>query len=203
MSELDLSEFRVDGRKSPARKKTEWKWEPIKSAIKGQVLAFDQSLTAAGWFVVRCYPGQMLIPMQAGVIAPDAGVLTSHAATLMKGEYLFAAARSLIQQVQPDLILHESPPIGGGARFSKMMRPEASLVASMAIRNAAATEGVPVRMIDGRSAKKRLTGNANATKPQVGVVLKREFPVITTLKPNNENTRDALALVCLACEEED
>lgn len=198
LGDLDLSGFRVDHASSTKKGKTEWAWVPIVSVFSGSILAYDQSLAAAGWVYVTCRAG-IIIPEFTGVVSPDV-IGKGHAETLAKADALFAMVRRLMEQLRPDLVAHEAPPIAGG-RMSKMMRPESSLVAAATVRHAAAISGVPVRMIDGRTMKKRLTGNANAEKRDVGKVLVREFPKLTTIKPNNDNTRDAMAVAVGAAEE--
>lgn len=185
---MDLSKFKVDA-------KPDWIFTAIKPIFEGRMLAFDQSIAGTGWMLVLCQGGEFL-PRSAGMI-PTKPMSTSHEDTLMRGDIIFETARTLMGDFLPTLVVHEYPPKGGG----KMMRPESSLTAAMAIRCAAVDQRIPVRIISGQRAKKRLTGNGNAEKAEVGAVLVREFPIITQFDRNNDNTRDALAIAVVAAEE--
>lgn len=194
MTDLDLSRFSVDGE---AVKKTSkgWSLKPIESHFTGRILAFDQSLSATGWVMLDCAGGRLTI-QAVGMIttgSSNKGTLGS----LERADEIGDKAERIIESAVPDMIAHETPPSGGG----RLMRPEASLMAAVAIRRAAARFMVQhISMQHAQSGKARFTGQRGADKKDVHAVLRSMLPEIEGFKPNNDNTRDALIVGVLAAE---
>jgi Holliday junction resolvasome RuvABC endonuclease subunit len=154
------------------------------------ILAVDQSLSNTGWaFLI----GKVVILTGNIKTDPQKG----HEGTLTRGGDLFAEFCHLLDDRRPDLIVHELPPVG-----SRMMRPESSLVAAQALRDAAITREVPVRMVGAQKVKKRLTGNGNAKKPEVRQAILSFDPQVREKKPLNEAIFDAIGLGWVMCEQE-
>jgi Holliday junction resolvasome RuvABC endonuclease subunit len=72
--------------------------------------------------------------------------------------------RDLIWNLQPDLVLHEMPPVGSGPFIRGSY---SSVCAAVAVRNAATQQEKPVDQVSANSVKKNLTGNGNAKKKEV------------------------------------
>ena len=82
-----------------------------------------------------------------------------------------------------------------------MARPESSLVSATALRIAANEMSVGIRMVGAQRAKKVITGNGNAKKPEVRARLLELVPGLDKLKPLNEGVIDAVALAYTAVRE--
>lgn len=185
-----LANFRV-GRQT---EKPEWVLKPLTPCWPGTVLAVDQTLGASGW----------------GYIEPDGTVaatgtvrghtdLTGHAGTLEKGTVQFVQFLDLLDAYLPSLVVHETPPVSKPG--NKMMRPESSLVAANALRNAAVYLGVPVTMVGSQKAKHRFTGKRDADKKEVRAALEALDPTLVGRKPMNEHIADGIAIGWVALEE--
>lgn len=186
----DLSQFRVDGDVS----KDAWVLQPLNPRFSGSILAVDQSLTAAGWAIIQSTGGVT----RTGTIKV-ASEATGHEGTLTRGAEQFSEFLSLLEVFGPAGVVHETPPIARPGM--KMMRPEASLVSATALRCAAISAGIPVRMVGAQRAKTRWTGKRDATKKEVRAGLLSLDPGLVEIKPFNEHIADAIALGWVALEE--
>jgi Holliday junction resolvasome RuvABC endonuclease subunit len=185
-----LSQFRVDAESPPEPRLT-----PV--VFKGEellLLAFDQSLANTGWALMEI-EGTKAVIRQTGMIK-TVKEAKGHEDNLTRATEIFVAAKSLMGDLRPDNVSHETPPVGGG-----MKRPEASLLASNSIRNAAEVYRIPITMVSAQRAKHRLTGNHNAEKSEVRTALQGIIENITSFKPMNENVYDAVAVGLVAMEE--
>ncbi len=117
-----------------------------------------------------------------------------HEGALLRAQQLLACLREVIAQVDPDLLVHEIPPVG-----SRMIRPESSLLAAFALHVAGAGMR-PVVMLGAQQVKKRLTGNAKAEKSEVKAAVLHLCPGAGALKPMNTNVTDAIGLGLVAAE---
>lgn len=190
----DLAQFRGDA--SP-KKKVEWTIEVVQPIFAGRILALDQSIANTGWAVIE----------QGGRVSAQGNLKTeptttaksrSHEDLLQRASILFNEFVLLMQEVAPDLVVHEMPPAGGRMRGGG----ESSLVTANAVRNAATALAIPVRMESAQRAKKRWTGNGNAEKKMVKEALLRLEPSLADRKPMNEAIYDAIAVGWLASEEQ-
>lgn len=185
----NLSRFRVD-EPDPAA----WRPAPITPVVEGIVLAFDQSIRKVGWSLGRCSPDGIQI-LATGMIRTEK-IHTSHLDTFVSGEAIYDAVEALIVEHQPVFICHETPIVAGG-RFA---RPDAALVAGMAIRSAARRHGIPVRMEAADHIKNRLTNDSTADKKRVREAIDAFLPEVVDLKPRNEDTYDSIAVMIVSSE---
>jgi len=177
----DLARFRVDGKPVPATVE-----QPAVKRRIGSILAFDQAVAATGWACLVATEDEVTIRgLGTFKTVPITG---GHEDTLLRAVQLHADFERLIDGLGPDIVAHETPPVG-----ARMSRPESSLVAATALRIAAAHAHIDVVMIGAQRAKKRLTGNGNATKPQVREALLSLLPSLSGHRLN-ENVVDATAI---------
>jgi Holliday junction resolvasome RuvABC endonuclease subunit len=188
MSISDLAQFRETRTTAPKEG-----GGPVRPVFPGRILAVDQSISNTGWALIERTGGISA----TGNIKTEQGPVKGHEDTLTRGTEVFSRYLTLISSLKPDLIVHETPPVGG-----KMMRPESSLVSAAALRHAALVHQVPIRMIGAQKAKKRWTGNGNAEKALVKEAIRRLDPMVAQRKPLNEGIYDAIAIGWVACEEE-
>ena len=130
----------------------------------------------------------------AGTIVTETDM--GHEGNLKRACECYDAIKPLLVNAVRPLVVHETPPVGDG-----MSRPESSLLAAVAIRIAAHEREIPVHMVAAQRAKRRLTGRANATKPEMKDALARFWPHLPLKRPYNEHVRDTLALGIVAYEE--
>lgn len=151
-----------------------------------KIMAFDQTLANCGWVSVLVNEGE-LYPIESGTIKGqwlDAGMLEP----VREAVALRELASAFMVRQNPSLVLVELPPI----RRPGMER-ESSLLACTAVMMAAADHGLTVVGVSAQQAKRRLTGFANAKKPQVRLAVQERWPEYKTLL-TNEHTRDAWVL---------
>lgn len=195
-----LSDFAIGADPQP---KIDWVDDPDRLKItvrrKANVLVVDQALANSGYAQVLMDPdGNKFSVTWTGTLTTEA-ISKGHEDTLLRGDSMYRQYRQTIGMIQPDVILHETPPVGG-----RMARPESSLVAASALRNAASSamaHSVPVVMIGAQKAKKRITGNGNAKKPEVHAQLRLMLPTLAHKKPMNQHILDAVALAVVYAEE--
>lgn len=156
------------------------------------ILSFDQALANTGWvWIVHKGGGEYML--QTGMLIPPEMNVKGNELSLRRGNWLFDQIFWMVIEGSPDVVLHEEPPVARG----RMSRPESSLLAALAIRNAAGPKAVAV---SAQKAKKRFAGDPNADKRLVRKGLLSVFPPAATLKPLNEHIIDALALALVWIE---
>lgn len=180
----------------------EWAPPTLESFGFGDVLSFDQSLTAAGWVRLASY-AEGLGVIASGVEKGGMDHLRGHEQNLSRGVVLYDRFGEVVQNntTASTLIVHETPPVGGG----KMARPEASLLAALALRIAVFDEGLDVEMLGAQPAKKMICGNANADKKTAHAALALHLaPLILGYDEHitNEAKRDALLIALLRLTKE-
>lgn len=164
----------------------EW---PTRSA---NVLVIDQTLTNSGWALM--YFGAAYVPqvVALGTIhtRPIDG-LSGFAENFVRGEQVYGAARALLMDTKPDVILYEMPAVKG-------FRADSSALAAMSLRCAAASLGYrnSIGMMQNQHVKKWMTGLGAATKQMVRAQVKLALPGMDDRL--NEHTSDALALGIVA-----
>jgi Holliday junction resolvasome RuvABC endonuclease subunit len=137
----------------------------INSGSTTRVLAFDQAIANTGWVLIQFVPGVATEILAAGTIhTTTEGDKVSWDDTLDRASRLFAEVSDLIWNLQPDLVLHEMPPVGSGPFIRGSY---SSVTAAVAIRNAAMLQKRPVDHVSANAVKKNLTGNGNAKKKEV------------------------------------
>lgn len=156
------------------------------------VLSFDQALANTGWVWVT-HRGGGEYTLQAGMLVPPEMNAKGNELSLRRGGWLFDQIFGMVIEGAPGVVLHEEPPVARG----RMSRPESSLLAALAVRNAVGSKAVPV---SAQTAKKRFAGDPNADKRLVRQGLLSVFPPAATLKPLNEHIIDALALALVWIE---
>lgn len=158
--------------------------------------AVDQSLTKTA-----CVLFQDGIPVRTAMLTPEAHdqIARGHEESLQKAEDLARRFWSWLNDCYPSptIVVHEMPPAGG-----RMSRPESSLLAALAVRHgwwryrAFSSQPAEVaRMEAAQRAKKRWTGNGNATKAQVKNAVLGLLPAsVADLRPLNQDVADAIAI---------
>jgi hypothetical protein len=160
------------------------------------ILAADQSLSAAGLVVIRVDTDHLDILRATTLRGMATEGAEGYEETLQKALNLSKQLIKEIGQVPAGVeeLVHEGIPIGGG----KIVRPESSLMASLALRQAAMRWDMPVKaMVQPQSHRRVICGNPSASK-------KEEHEALATLVPalpiagyghvTNEATRDALCV---------
>lgn len=170
---------------------------PFVPFFRGRILAFDQALANTGWVLVNGNPWRLY---QTGAIRTSS-VFQGHVGNLSRQQDLREEVGGLIETWNPDLIVHETPPVGG-----RMQRPESSLLGASAIWSAALDRSVPLCMVSAQTAKKRLCDIRDADKRMVRKGLEQLLPETVFEAKNkkmqwNEHVRDALALAVVASED--
>ena len=139
----------------------------------GTVLAFDQSLNATGYVLLRCDRGHLCIEQASQIPMPEISA-KGHEANLLKGVALWQRMCAVLTATASGYpgaeIAHETPPVGG-----RMARPESSLLSALSLRIAAATFGWEVTMVGAQKAKRWIAGNANADKKTAHAALAQHF----------------------------
>lgn len=177
-----------------------WVCAPFDPDPDTLVLAFDQSLASTGWALIQ--PTHPFL-VEAGMIRTkppvpgyegdfQRGVEIQHAASRLIFDFLIDALDPGMKLI----VAHEMPPVGIVEGLGR-----ASLLSGMAIRCAAAMADTPVVMVGAQRAKHRLTGDRDATKPQMRQAVLDFWPHLEGTKPWNEHTRDAISLGIVAIEE--
>jgi Holliday junction resolvasome RuvABC endonuclease subunit len=129
------------------------------------VMAFDQAIRNTGWAVIHYefFAPPLIYAIGTIKTSPDEERV-SWDDTLERATRLMAGVMDLLYLYGPEVVVHEMPPVGGGpwvrAAYS-------SVVAAVAVRNAAYLVKAPVTHISAQTVKKFLTGNGNAKKTAV------------------------------------
>lgn len=191
-----LSDFRVDDGPGFVLRPVE-----CSRSMRGiDVLSVDQTLNASGWGLLRFNHHHDAIEVRdVGMIGTET-IKTSHEGNLDQSDKIYLAFKSLLLLRHPQLVVHEYPPVSRPGL--KISRPESSLLAAAALRHAARDCGIPVyRPIPAQSVKVRFCGDPKASKADIKVAVETLDPSVKTMKPMNENVRDAIANGWFAMEE--
>jgi Holliday junction resolvasome RuvABC endonuclease subunit len=168
---------------------------PLTPRYNGRVGCFDQTLSKTG-SIILISSGGKIVPYRSKMFEPTSEEVGNEG-NLEKATLLFEGFLIYFASHKVDLVAHEAPPVGGG----KLMRPESSLMAATALRCAAKSLGIPVRMVAPQKVKNRLTGNTKAEKKDVKLAIERMIPEVTDLKPWNQDVSDACGVGIVAIEE--
>lgn len=179
---MSLSDFRVGA--EPAKPKP----TGLPPIAHGLVLAFDQSVGATGWAVMRSGQSGVLVDAVGSIRTDPNDYPLGHEGTLQRAVYVHDEMAKVFASTSAEHCVHETPPVGG-----KMARPESSLLGGLAVRILANRFGLALVMVQNQHSKSVICGNGNATKPQWHAGLTK-FD-LQGVKPTNEGQRDA---VCLA-----
>lgn len=166
------------------------------------VVAVDQSLRGCG--VVLLSGSRVDRAVQLGVrlaqkVVTEPGEAGGHEDTLRRGVELYERLRAFLAQVRLLTdgarleLVHEHPPIAA----SRIRRPEASLLASLALRLAAKDSATLQEMVSASTHKRYVCGDKHATKKIHHAALRRvvaDFGVGGMDLITNEDLRDALAV---------
>ena len=161
------------------------------------LIAFDQAIANTGWAVLHFDSSNIVEIRGIGTIKTRTeGELTSWADTLDRSTRLATDIEKLLIQWQPNLVVHEMPPVGKGPF---VRRSESSVVAATAVRITASSLSLPVEHVGANKAKKHLTGNAKAKKDEVKGAIKARIEhgsIIEVFETGryNEHIWDAIAL---------
>ena len=167
---------------------------PPAPVFVGKIACFDQTLSKSGFGLVQVTADHKLVPLRTEMFKPTT-TEDGHEGNFDQALQLFFAFQVLLARLNPDLVAHEAPPIGG-----KFNRPESSLMAAQSLRIACKLAGIPVVMIYPREVKKRLTGDAKAQKKDVKLAIERFIPEVADLKPWNQDVSDAIGVGIVASE---
>lgn len=165
-------------------------------AGKTRILAVDQSLSATGmvWLAVG---KKELTVYGAWTFRSEAGAdVEGHEENLQRALSLGTQIDWVLWEVHRNVacVVHEGPPVGGG----RILRPESSLLAALALRQAATRREVPIApMVQPQTHKRVVCGNGNATKKEEHAALAQlatTLPILEYQRVTNEATRDALCV---------
>lgn len=150
MSLGQFDKFRVDGEASTRIVKQQ--------PVDAPVLAFDQSLANCGWVLLAAKPS--LVAWGTIKTEPAGGMIGN----IERGTELAAQVRQVFAAYGYEIasVVLETPPILGISR-----RGESSLLAAQVIHTEATRGGYSVSFVGAQRVKKRLTGNARASKREV------------------------------------
>lgn len=175
-------------------------WQPLTINDLGFdiVIAFDQSLSkTAGMCVHR--EGDEVVVRGIRQFAGHTDTCGDEG-NLQKGVAIYHRFIEFLMSMKghhPDeqiTVVHEAPPVGGGA----IMRPESSLLAAQALRIAADRLDIPVAsMVSPAQHKKVICGNARADKPEAHAALAQlamTLPIRGYERVTNADKRDALCV---------
>jgi Holliday junction resolvasome RuvABC endonuclease subunit len=199
-----LAAFRVDGdTRTPVkpikagRKPLKPVWNPLtpdRFTVATEVLSWDQSLRKTAWTWISTEDGPPRV-VDAGMCRTktrDIGGKESWADRFTDGVSIQDQMLAVLQRLSGDSVrvAHEAPPMGGGSLRS----PHSSVLASQALWIACSRCGITPVSLTPQSAKKLLTGNPKADKPEVG----RAVTALNWLDGRelltNEDLRDAAAI---------
>lgn len=175
---------------------------PIPNLFVGgpkKTIAFDQAIANTGWCVMFHQEGISSEILDAGTIKTVASDdRTSWDDTLFRSTQVMAGVLELLWKHVPDLVIHEMPPVGSGPF---MRGTYSSVCAAVAVRCAALQAILPVAQVSAQEAKKFLTGDGNAKKPEVRQAVNKIieegwlFVNPETKIRLNEHIIDAVALI--------
>lgn len=197
----------ASGRKSSKKAKV---WRPpapedfvLADDTLRYVLAVDQSISGCAAVLLAAHrqpSGPSLSVMVAQKFATTPVEAGGYEETLQRAQELYGRLAAWItQQVVPRIrtdveVVHEQPPVGGG----RVIRPESSLLAALALRIVAETFAFPVqRMVAPQTHKGFICGNRSADKREHHAALKRvaaDLRVSGMELVTNEDLRDALSI---------
>lgn len=196
---LNLSSLEDLGTKvKQAKGKPEWRAPVLDDFKQGHVLAFDQSLSGCAAVALIRREDELLVyatemfktsHVQAG----------GHEENLQRAIELSDKIISWLygMGIRPGewIIAHEAPPIGGG----RLIRPESSLLASLAVRVACKQFRLPVALMVSKQAHAHfICGKSKADKKEHHEVLMRlaaeEWMVNNLQAVSNGDKRDAFSI---------
>jgi hypothetical protein len=160
-----------------------------------RIIAVDQSLSATGLVVILVSADHLSILRSDTLRGVAADECAGYEETLQRALNLGKQLATTLGMV-PDIdeLVHEGVPIGGG----KIVRPESSLMASLALRQEAGLWGIPVKpMVQPQTHRRVVCGNQNASKKEEHealATLAQSLPIIGYELITNEATRDALCV---------
>lgn len=188
---MGLAQFR------DAEETSEWAPERVKARWTGRIMSFDQSLADTGWVLLKCtHDGPEFVA--SGMIITDASDDGHEGNHRRAAEVREEASRLLSTPSLADLVVYESPPVMPPKAKN---RSDAVNLAGLSVRIAAQMTGHPIVMRSAQSAKKRWTGNSNASKGDVRACLLKLYPDMAKLRPFNEHIVDAISIGLHAWEE--
>lgn len=197
----DFAQFRVDGAKPPVPKEWIPDVDPFKSTVgKLRVLSFDQTLANTGYAVVDFIDETRFEIVSTGMVqtpASDKG----HRGNLFRSAQLSEEFRNLFHEIKPHAVALELPPIMNA--YTRNNRPESSLMAATVIMTVVERyqrKRIGLQILQAQKVKKRWTGLPKADKNNLKRAMNHLFPEYREHKPNNDNTRDAIAIAMLAAE---
>lgn len=178
-----------------------WVREAFAPTWDGVVLSFDQALSNTGWAYMQ---PEFPYVTARGVLHSEAGESSGTEDDLLRAVALEEEIDNLIWTMRHQagdtrmLIAYEAPPISGsqpgGGRSSLLVALDVLLVAKR--------HKLPAYMVQAQHAKKRLTGNGNAEKPEVRVSLEEMWPHLKEMDGYwNNDVRDAVLVGLMAFEE--
>lgn len=177
--------------------------EPL---VSGLVLSFDQQLANSGWVLVRGnadreWQDPPFVVLATGHIKTAPGNSGGFEDSLARGAKLFGAYTQVIEDTDPDFIVHELPNVRA-LRATRSRNREAGIVAATALRCAASVNNHRVVMVGAQHVRKLLCGSTAADKKDVREAVKRLTVGWESQRPLNEHVYDAIGLaVAGLCQE--
>ena len=172
------------------------------SSHRGQeVLAIDQSIASTGWAIVMgASEDPVWRVVRTGMVQTRPTKARGFSDTYARTAVAYEGILDVLLKHEPAWVVHEMPPVGYGMR-----RPDSSLLMAQVVRCAvlAMEDPLVVRMLSANRVKARLTGDANAEKPQVREAVNALIPTLPDgqVKPLNHDVYDAIALGIVAISE--
>jgi len=184
----------VEEKPLPKRAKKEWKRPGVDEFAEGSVLAFDQTFAKTGWCILTVYDGFLHI-VAKGVLKEPPSQFRGFEDTLMRALWMSDRITTVVVEYvmrqssmvpQPPVIVHEMPAVKG-------YRPESSLLAALAVRQAAARHDLGVFMQSNSHMRTVMTPPGSDRQSKVPL---REAAnhYLDTSKGWNQDERDALLL---------
>lgn len=185
----------AEGRPAPKRKRQqEWVAPTLADLAIGSVLAFDQTFSKTGWVFLTSYDDSLHV-VAKGVIKEPPTQWSGFEDTLVRALWMSERIAHVVGIYkdsqptcvpQPPAVVHEMPAVKG-------YRPESSLLAALAVRQAASAHDLPVFMVSNTHMRRVLTppGSDPTSKVPVRLAVSRYRD---TSKGWNQDERDALAL---------
>lgn len=157
--------------------------------FQGTMLACDQSISNTGFVTLTFPPRGKPIIGHWGTIKTEPTGIKGYRDYLMRVQDITSEVLAILDEcyVDPALIVHEEPPMGGGMR-----KPESSLSVAVALNTIAVCRDIPVQSVHGKHAKKVLTGDGNAEKGLVRAAIASLVDLSEVRM--NEHISDALAV---------
>lgn len=185
--------------RSPTKTVKLWTPPSIYDFQPGRIIAFDPSISATGVVAVRCTLSAdskpHLLVYASETFKTDEVKATGHEGNLQRTLLLrkkISQWMSLYNFATDWQVVHEMPPVNK----AKMLRPESSLLAGYAVREA--TQGYILNPMIGRQAHAKFTcGNGNAEKKVHHEAIKKliaEYEIESSNLITNESKRDGLSI---------